>query len=33
MPNSREEVRKLKDFLDIENMKHPHPKDDPPGRD
>jgi hypothetical protein len=33
IPNSHDEVRKLKDWLDIENIKQPHPYDPPPGRD
>jgi hypothetical protein len=33
MPNSRLEVRELVKFIDLENIKQPHPKDDPPGRD
>jgi hypothetical protein len=32
MPNSRDEVRKLTRWLDIENLRHPNPfDDDPPG--
>jgi hypothetical protein len=32
IPNSREEVRKLVKYLDIENLRQPHPlDDDPPG--
>jgi hypothetical protein len=33
MPNSRDEVRQLTKFIDLENLKQPHPMDKPPGRD
>jgi hypothetical protein len=33
MPNSRDEARGLVKFVDIENIKQPHPRDAPPGRD
>jgi hypothetical protein len=31
--NSRDEVRKITKWLDLENIKQPHPGDKPPGRD
>ena len=32
MPDSREEVGKLKNWLEIENLRQPHPGDKPPKR-
>ena len=33
MPNSAAEARQLVSVMTIENLRQPHPKDDPPGRD
>jgi hypothetical protein len=33
MPNSSTEARDLAKYLDIENLRQPHPRDDPPDRD
>jgi hypothetical protein len=33
MPNAPFEARELAKAMEIENMKQPHPRDTPPGRD